>query len=106
VYRKSEIPERWNFRNNRRIAPIIAVADDGWTIATRTSRRVSGGNHGYDNALESMRAIFVAHGPAFKSGVEVEAFENIHIYNLMCEILNLTPATNDGDERLAKILLK
>lgn len=30
-----------------------------------------------------LQALFVAHGPAFKSGVEVEPFENIELYNLM-----------------------
>lgn len=105
VYRKSEIPERWNFRSHRRIAPIIAVADDGWTITTRTSRRPSGGNHGYDNALESMRAILVAHGPAFKRGT-TEPVENIHLYNMMCAILGLKPAPNDGNDSAIKALLK
>ncbi|HWP82479.1 MAG TPA: ectonucleotide pyrophosphatase/phosphodiesterase [Bacteroidota bacterium] len=108
VYRKSEIPERWHYRNHRRIMPIIAVADDGWTITSRRSSRrwESGGDHGYDNELESMRAIFLAHGPAFRSGIEVDPFENIHIYNLVCEILKLNPALNDGDQWLAKMLLK
>ncbi len=82
VYRKSEIPERWKFRNHRRIAPIITVADDGWTITTRGSRRTSGGNHGYDSSLESMRAILLAHGPAFKKG-STEPVENIHLYNII-----------------------
>jgi predicted AlkP superfamily pyrophosphatase or phosphodiesterase len=107
VYRKVEIPERWHFRNHRRIAPIIAVADDGWTITTRSARRRdSGGDHGYDNALESMRAIFVASGPAFRQGVVVEPLENIHIYELMCFILKLKPAPNDGILNTVRSLLK
>jgi hypothetical protein len=28
--------------------------------------------------------------------------ENIHIYNLLCATLGLTPAPNDGDDRLVK----
>jgi predicted AlkP superfamily pyrophosphatase or phosphodiesterase len=105
VYRKEEIPERWHFRNHRRIAPIIAVADDGWSIITGTSRRIRGGNHGYDNALESMRAILLLHGPAFRKGV-AEPIENIHLYNLMCAILGLRPSPNDGDDTAIKALLK
>jgi hypothetical protein len=55
------------------------------------------GAHGYDNQLQSMRAMFLAHGRAFKRNKVVEPFENIHIYALMCEILDLEPAKNDGD---------
>lgn len=107
VYRKSEIPERWHYRKHRRIMPIIAVADEGWTIASRRSsrRRESGGDHGYDNALPSMRAILLAHGPAFTTG-EVEPIENIHLYNLICRILTLTPAPNDGDDSAIRALLR
>jgi predicted AlkP superfamily pyrophosphatase or phosphodiesterase len=64
------------------------------------------GAHGYDNGLESMRATFIAHGAAFKRGALVEPFENIHIYNLMCKILGLTSAKNDGDFEKVKGMLK
>jgi hypothetical protein len=53
-----------------------------------------------------MRAIFIGHGAAFKKGFISEPFENIHIYNLMCKILGLTPAKNDGDFEKIKTLLK
>jgi predicted AlkP superfamily pyrophosphatase or phosphodiesterase len=108
VYRKAEIPERWHFRNHRRIMPILAVADDGWVISSRRGgrRREAGGDHGYDNQAQSMRAFFAAHGPAFRSGVEVEPFENIHLYNLVCRILQLTPAPNDGDDSALNMLLR
>lgn len=105
VYRKNEIPERWHFRNHRRVAPIIAVADDGWSIVRGSSWRIRGGNHGYDNALESMRAILLLHGPAFKKGI-AEPVENIHLYNLMCAILKLKPAPNEGSDVVIKALLK
>lgn len=102
VYKKSEIPARFHYRNHRRIAPLVLITDDGWTItrsggqsAWRT--RDHGGNHGFDNQLESMRATFIAHGPAFKSGVLVEPFENIHLYSLMTHVLGLRPARNDGN---------
>ncbi len=105
-WRKSEIPERLHYRDSSRIAPIICSADEGWFMTSR--ERYEGqkkraefsqlrGAHGYDNRYESMRAIFIGHGKAFKKGKVVEPFENIHIYELMCRILGLTPAKNDGD---------
>ncbi|MEX1275733.1 MAG: alkaline phosphatase family protein [Bacteroidota bacterium] len=79
VYRAAEIPDRLHYRNHRRIAPIIALAEEGWSITTRSSHRSSsGGNHGYDNALESMQAISLARGPAFRQGIVVDPVENIH----------------------------
>jgi hypothetical protein len=43
-----------------------------------------------------MGALFVAAGPAFKSGTVVMPFQNIHVYDLMAHILGLRPAPNDG----------
>ncbi len=52
-----------------------------------------------------MRALFIGHGPAFRSRYLSEPFQNIEIYNLMCKILNLKPAPNDGDPaRIANLL--
>jgi len=110
VYRKNEIPERYHYRENRRITPILAVADDGWfTVASRKqvqNRRFQFGNHGYDPELVSMYGLFVAAGPAFKSGVVIDRLENIHLYELMCKILALKPAKNDGNLERVKNILK
>ncbi|MEX1139127.1 MAG: ectonucleotide pyrophosphatase/phosphodiesterase [Bacteroidota bacterium] len=111
AYRKDEIPKRWHYRGNRRIAPIVLVADEGWTITTRSGRNAwwrsdQGGNHGYDNQSLSMRALFVARGPAFQKGVVFEPFENVNVYSLMTHLLSLTPAPHDGDLRVFKGALR
>ena len=62
--------------------------------------------HGYDNRLESMRAIFVGRGPAFKQSQVVEPFENVDVYNVMAEILGLKPASNDGGYAAAKAVMR
>lgn len=115
IYRKAELPKRFHYKNSPRIAPLILLTDEGW-ITTNRERfeelKEKGdlkglhGGHGYDNALESMRATFIAHGNTFKKGITIEPFENIHVYNLMTKILGLKPAPNDGDFRLAKKVLK
>jgi len=52
-----------------------------------------------------MRATFIAHEGSFKKGYVSEPFENVEVYNLMCRILGLTPAKNDGDfEKVKKML--
>lgn len=106
VYRggkDSNFPERYHFENNDRIQPIVAVADEGWTITTRASYRPNrhrGATHGYDSQLKSMQGLFVGNGPAFHSGVVIDATESIHLYNLMARILSITPAQNDGGSLL------
>lgn len=32
AYLKEDIPDRYHYRHNKRIQPIILVADEGWTI--------------------------------------------------------------------------
>jgi hypothetical protein len=53
-----------------------------------------------------MRGTFIAHGPAFRRGVALPEVESIHLYNLMCAILRLRPAPNDGDDRLVRSALR
>lgn len=111
VYRKNEIPERWHYRQHRRIAPIIGVADDGWTITRHglrntAERAYTTGEHGYDNQLAVMRGIFIANGPVLKSGLVVAPFQNIHLYHLICAILKLQPARNDGDLDSVRVMLR
>jgi predicted AlkP superfamily pyrophosphatase or phosphodiesterase len=115
IYRKSEIPKRFRYQTNRRIAPLLILPDEGWILTTRESfDKWKGeesfgktrGSHGYDNELESMRAIFIGHGEAFKKGFVAEPFQNIEVYNLMCNILGLSAAKNDGNYNKVRDLLK
>ena len=32
VFKKQDIPDYWHYKNNRRILPILGVADEGWSI--------------------------------------------------------------------------
>lgn len=101
AYRRKAIPARWHFRAHRRITPLIAVADEGWTLTTRARFQaapppVSGGAHGYDNALPSMAGLFVAVGPSFPAGAVVERVRAVDVYALLARILDLRPAPNDG----------
>jgi predicted AlkP superfamily pyrophosphatase or phosphodiesterase len=110
VYRKGEVPARLHFNDHPRITPLIAVADEGWTITTRPVASRSGlprgGAHGFDNALPSMGALFVASGPAFRRGAVVPPFQNIHVYSLLAGLLGVTPAPNDGSPDSTRALLR
>ncbi len=111
VYRKSEIPNRFHYKNHRRVTAIVGIPDEGWSATSHRyfdgdQNRFVGATHGFDNTLKSMQGLFVAFGPAFKSGMEVDAFENVHIYNLMAKSLGIKPAPNDGDLEVVKDMLR
>lgn len=109
-WRKSDVPARMHYGTNARIPPLLCLADDGWIIHTqkfldRPGRHISVGEHGYDNDDPSMRALFVAHGPAFRRGLVVPEFDNIDVYALLAHVLRVKPEPNDGDYRVVAPML-
>lgn len=115
-YLKQDIPARFHYQASRRIGAIVCMADEGWRIFSRARWAEEQkkpnrppnmiGAHGYDNQLPSMRAIFIARGPAFKRGTVVEAFPNVDVYDIMTSVLGLVPAKNDGDGKTARAVLR
>ena len=111
VYLRTEIPDRLYYKNHYRIKDLLLIAQEGWSILNfkyPNPERYTGGDHGYDNVLSSMHAIFLADGPAFKEGYSRGSFENVDIYPLIAEILQLTPNPEiDGDlENIEDVLSK
>lgn len=106
--RDVDMPERWHFSNNPRIAPLWIVPKTGWAIVTRPEHDPSKTNkpysprglHGYDNIHPLMRSIFVARGPAFPHppGSKVEPFGNWEVYAILCHSLGIeqSPIGNNG----------
>ncbi len=94
AYLKNDIPDRFHYRSHYRIKDVLVIADDEWSIINEKYFNPdwpSGGDHGYDNFLWSMHAIFVADGPAFKDGYQFGTFNNIDIYPLIAKILEIEP---------------
>lgn len=64
------------------------------------------GDHGYDNKVEKMWPLFMARGPAFKKGYSRSGgMEQVDIYPLMCELLQIECEPHDGDLRRVQDLL-
>ncbi|XP_003468512.3 ectonucleotide pyrophosphatase/phosphodiesterase family member 1 [Cavia porcellus] len=107
-YLKQFLPKRFHFANNDRIEPLTFYLDPQWQLALDPTERkhCGGGFHGSDNIFSNMQALFIGYGPGFKHGVEVDTFENIELYNLMCDLLKLTPAPNNGTHGSLNHLLK
>ena len=110
VYRKGEVPEKYHYNNYKFIQPIITIADLNWSITTHAyfdshPNYPSKATHGFDPDYQEMNAIFYAKGPAFKKGVQLSVVQNIHLYELMCSILKINPAPNDGNINVTKPIL-
>ncbi|KAJ0973997.1 hypothetical protein J5N97_015962 [Dioscorea zingiberensis] len=106
VYLKEDLPERLHYSSSYRIPPVIGLVDEGYKVVQkRPMSNVCGGDHGYDNALLSMRSIFVAHGPQFERGRKVQPFENVQIYNLITSILGLKGVPNNGSSTFPDYIL-
>ncbi|XP_047320157.1 venom phosphodiesterase-like [Impatiens glandulifera] len=97
VYLKEDLPSRLHYFANERIPPIIGLVEESFKVEQKSSKRQEcGGAHGYDNAIFSMRTIFIGHGPQFARGRKVESFENVQVYNLVTSILKIQGAPNNG----------
>jgi hypothetical protein len=44
-----------------------------------------------------MAALFIAHGPAFRQGVALPAFNNVSVYPLLAHLVGLTPEPTEGN---------
>ncbi|ODA83215.1 hypothetical protein RJ55_01726 [Drechmeria coniospora] len=111
--RDVDMPERYHFSRNSRIAPLWIVPKTGWAIVTKSEFDVEEGKrkglvyhprglHGYDHEHPLMRAIFIARGPAFPhpANSEIEPFQNINVYNILADSVGMVPQANNGTLRL------
>ena len=108
-WRKEALPARWDYGRHPRVPPIVCQMHEGWDAAepARLARRDPGatrGSHGYDPALPSMRAVFVARGPSFREGVVLPPIDNVDVYPLLMRLLGLPPRPHDGTDAALRAL--
>ena len=98
VWKKEEVPARYQYGSNARIGDLIVLPDVGCMVQFRDKGKPwLGGAHGYDNFDPTMQAIFYASGPSFKKNVTHPSLPNISLYPLICRLLKIKPAPNDAD---------
>jgi predicted AlkP superfamily pyrophosphatase or phosphodiesterase len=111
VFLKKDIPAHWKYgaiddRFNR-IGDILLVAKPP-AIFNPSGNPMSPGKHGFDNRHPDMYASFMAWGPAFQPGRELEGFSNVHIYPMIARILGLTYSRQeiDGKYRVLRRIVR
>ncbi|ROL46281.1 Ectonucleotide pyrophosphatase/phosphodiesterase family member 1 [Anabarilius grahami] len=107
-YLKEHLPKRLHFANSIRIERAHLYMQPQWQAALKPSeiKYCTGGFHGSDNVFKSMQAIFIGYGPGIHYKTSVAPFENIEVYNFLCDLLGVPPAPNNGTHGSLNHLLK
>jgi predicted AlkP superfamily pyrophosphatase or phosphodiesterase len=107
TYKLDETPAHWHYKKaddwHNRLGDLILVPNTIHQVFNLGTRKPTPGKHGFDNKEVDMRASFMAWGPAFKKGLLIDGFENVHVYPLVAKILGLQVDEQKIDGRL-KIL--
>jgi len=111
VLLKNETPKRWRYRQEddlyNRIGDILLVPY--WPrVFSSAGRRIKPGAHGFDPyAVEDMRTVFYAWGPAFQEQKSVGHFPNVDVYPVAAQLLGL-PYSHaiDGKKKLSRKVLR
>jgi predicted AlkP superfamily pyrophosphatase or phosphodiesterase len=110
VYLATHMPGRWHYSKKddrfNRIGDIILVSHPP-KVFNLTGRHLDPATHGFDPALPVMHATFYAWGPAFKEKWKIRGFENVNIYPLIADILQLKVTEPiDGDLKVLKAIVR
>lgn len=120
VFKRDEMPEKYRYGSYKaRIHNLLVLPDVRWKVsytdpALASSRPAPvtgdhvrpqadpaqvqvGGAHGYDPFERDMHMIFYGSGPHFRKGYTQKSFQNLNIYLILCHLLDVEPAPNDGD---------
>ena len=99
AYLREELPAHLHARANPRIGDVVVVADEGYDIGvSRQASELLKGAHGWDPTVPSMHGIFLATGPAIEAGQRRPAFDVVHVYPFLADLLELQPNPEiDGD---------
>uniref|UniRef100_A0AAY4DE56 SMB domain-containing protein n=1 Tax=Denticeps clupeoides TaxID=299321 RepID=A0AAY4DE56_9TELE len=90
-YLKAHLPKRLHYANSRRIENVTVLV-----IQCIPSTSCS----------HLPQSVFLGYGPKFHFRTQVDPFSNVELYNLMCDILEISPAQNNGTHGSLNHLLK
>ena len=103
VYKLDETPDYWHTKTTddkyNRLGDLIVVPHLP-KVFNFSTRKTTLGKHGFDNHTVDMRATFMAWGPAFKTGLRINDFENVNVYPLIAKILGLQIDEKEIDGKL------
>lgn len=111
VFRKESLPERFHMAPIEEVGALVLVAKFPYYFVTKPRKEVDLGKmmkaaHGWEPNSPSMHGIFYMQGPGINKGQTMTAFENIHVYSVILDLLGLkSPNKGEGSgEPLRKML--
>lgn len=113
VFRNEDFPKHWHYKTPRAGDLLITAAPGHYIVDAQRKSFLAElrlgntiGVHGYDPVTtKNMKGIFYAIGPNIKAHTAIPAFENIHIYPFIAEILGLPIPAIDGKLEVLKPIL-
>jgi predicted AlkP superfamily pyrophosphatase or phosphodiesterase len=114
VYKTADTPMYEYEPKNKDWGTIQIIPEKGYYFITngsldykKNASKEVYGEHGFDPGFKEMHGIFYGNGPAFNTGQTVPSVKNIHIYPVMCEILDIpVPEEVDGELNALQAVLK
>lgn len=103
VWHRTEVPYYLHYGTNENVGDVVIDTELGWLFSDKKAEY--GGTHGYDPSYNDMHALFRAVGPAFKH-INLPHFPNVDVYPLLCHLLGIEPAPNDGSLNIVKRMLR
>jgi predicted AlkP superfamily pyrophosphatase or phosphodiesterase len=111
IYLDKKLPKYLHFATKddkyNRIGEILLIPKAP-KVFLEKGKKTSVGKHGYDpRIVPEMKAAFFAWGPEFKNNSVIDEFENMNVYPLVADILNLKiEQPIDGKLKVLKAILK
>ena len=103
--KRADMNPDYHYSGSNRIGDVVVIADSSICLKYKPNRPLPCGMHGYDNTNPLMNGIFYAEGPNFKKRFLAPQLYVTDIYELMCRLLEIAPAHNDGKfERVECVL--
>lgn len=109
AWRREQMPRRFHYGTHpTRLTNIIVIPETGWTLDYAAEARPvrKRGTHGFDNRDRDMHMVFYASGPAFRKGYRQGSFQNQNMYLILCRLLGIEPAPNDGEWKEIKRMFR
>ena len=116
VYKKNQVPKKWNFDDPNRTGDLVVVADFPYYMDTAKSflpmseeiqKQLGRSTHGWDPAHRNMHGFFSATGSSFKSGIKISQFENVHVYPMVLDLFGLKQSLPiDGNSEALSSIFK
>lgn len=111
AWKRERMPRRFHYGTHpTRLTNLIVIPETGWTLDYAKEGRErpvrKRGTHGFDNRDREMHMVFYGSGPAFRAGYNQRSFQNQNMYLIMCRLLGIEPAPNDGEWKAVKRMFR